>query len=46
MKRWTLLGLLCMATAASADTIRLKNGGSLDGVIVKEGDGAVVVRLK
>jgi len=46
MTRWTLLGLLCMATAASADSIRLKNGGTLDGVIVKDGDGAVVVRLK
>jgi hypothetical protein len=46
MNRWTLLGLLCMATAASADTIRLKNGGTLEGVVVKEADGAVVVRLK
>ena len=46
MVRWTLVGLLCMATAASADTIRLRNGGTLEGVVVKEGDGAVVVRLK
>jgi hypothetical protein len=46
MTRWTLLGVLCMAGVVSADTIRLKNGGILEGVILKEGDGAVVVRLK
>jgi hypothetical protein len=46
MNRWTLLALLGMAGAVSADTIRLKNGGTLEGVVVKEGDGAVVVRLK
>ncbi|MBI3858343.1 MAG: hypothetical protein HY293_21885 [Planctomycetes bacterium] len=46
MNRWTLLGLLSMAGVLSADTIRLKNGGSLEGVIVREGDGGVVVRLK
>jgi hypothetical protein len=46
MTRWTLLGVLCMAGVASADTIRLKNGGTLEGVVLKEGDGAVVVRLK
>ncbi len=46
MTRWTLLSVLCMAGIASADTIRLKNGGTLDGVVLKEGDGAVVVRLK
>src|SRR6185503_12027580 len=46
MKRWTVAAFLCMAAVGSADTIRLKNGGSLEGVIVKEGDGAVVVRLK
>jgi len=46
MKRFTVLAVLCMAGAASADTIRLKNGGTLEGVILKEGDGAVVVRLK
>ena len=45
MKRLTVLAVLCMAGAASADTIRLKNGGTLEGVILKEGDGAVVVRL-
>src|SRR5687767_12058850 len=46
MKRWTMAAVLCMSGAVSADTIKLKNGGSLEGVIVKEGDGAVVVRLK
>jgi hypothetical protein len=46
MKRWTMAAVLCMAGVGSADTIRLKNGGSLEGVIVKEGDGAIVVRLK
>jgi hypothetical protein len=46
MKRWTAAAVLCMAAVGSADTIRLKNGGSLEGVIVKEGDGEVVVRLK
>jgi hypothetical protein len=46
MNRWTLLAILGITGAASADTIRLKNGGTLDGVVVKEGDGAVVVRLK
>ena len=46
MKRWTVTAFLCMAAIGSADTIKLKNGGSLEGVIVKEGDGAVVVRLK
>jgi hypothetical protein len=46
MKRWTVAAVLCMAGVGAADTFRLKNGGSLEGVIVKEGDGAVVVRLK
>jgi hypothetical protein len=46
MKRVTVLAVLCMAGAASADTIKLKNGGTLEGVVLKEGDGAVVVRLK
>jgi hypothetical protein len=46
MNRWTLLALLGMSGIVSADTIRLKNGGTLEGVVVKEGDGAVVVRLK
>src|SRR5262245_25963078 len=46
MNRWTVAALLVMAGVGSADTIKLKNGGSLEGVIVKEGDGAVVVRLK
>ena len=46
MTRWTLLGVLCMAGVVSADTIRLRNGGTLEGVVVKEGDDAVVVRLK
>jgi hypothetical protein len=46
MKRWTLIGVLCLAGSVSADTIHLKNGGALEGVVVKEGDGTVVVRLK
>ena len=46
MTRWTILGVLCISAVASADTIKLKNGGTLEGVIVKEGDGALVVRLK
>jgi len=41
-----LLAVLCMTGIASADTIRLKNGGTLEGVVLKEGDGSVVVRLK
>lgn len=46
MRRLTVLAVLCLAGAASADTIKLKNGGTLDGVILKEADGTVVVRLK
>jgi hypothetical protein len=46
MNRWTAALFLCLASIGSADTIRLKNGGSLEGVIVKEADGALVVRLK
>src|SRR5262245_59645983 len=46
MKRWTVAALLVMAGVGSADTIKLKNGGSLEGVILKEGEGSVVVRLK
>src|SRR5262245_45365852 len=46
MKRWTMAAVLCMAGVGAADTIKLRNGGTLEGVIVKEGDGAVVVRLK
>jgi len=46
MNRWTILALVCMAAPAAADTIKLKNGGSLEGVILKEGDGSVIVRLK
>ena len=46
MKRWTMAALLCMAGVGSADTIKLKNGGTLEGVIVKEIDGGLVVRLK
>lgn len=46
MNRWIALAVLCMAGVASADTIKLKNGGTLEGVILKEADGSVVVRLK
>src|SRR6185295_14275639 len=46
MMRRMLLAVLCMTGIASADTIRLKNGGTLEGVVLKEGDGSVVVRLK
>jgi hypothetical protein len=46
MKRWTMAWALCLAGTVSADTIHLKNGGALEGVVVKEGDGTVVVRLK
>lgn len=46
MKRLTALAVLCMAGTVSADTIRLKNGGTLEGVVLKEVDGSVVVRLK
>lgn len=38
--------LLLLASVASADTIRLKNGGTLDGVLLKEADGSIVVRVK
>lgn len=38
--------MLVLAAAASADVIKLKNGGQLEGVILKESEGSVVVRLK
>jgi hypothetical protein len=38
--------LLAAAAGASADTIRLKNGGALEGVVIREAEGSVVVRLK
>jgi hypothetical protein len=41
-----MAALLCMAGVGAADTIKLKNGGTLEGVIVKEIDGGLVVRLK
>jgi hypothetical protein len=42
----TLTALLALASLASADTLRLRNGGTLEGVVLRETDGAVVVRLK
>jgi hypothetical protein len=42
----TLIALLALASLASADTLRLRNGGTLEGVVLRETDGAVVVRLK
>ena len=47
MRILTATLVLCAAAgSASADTIKLKNGGSLEGIVLKEGDGAVVLRLK
>jgi hypothetical protein len=46
MNKYTGAWLLGLAMLASADTIRLKNGGALEGVVLKESDGSVVVRLK
>ncbi|HLF93139.1 MAG TPA: hypothetical protein VJB14_06745 [Planctomycetota bacterium] len=46
MKVLTAALVLCAASAASADTVKLNNGGSLEGIVIKESDGAVVVRLK
>lgn len=40
------LGLLLGSQAAWADTIHLKNGGSLEGVILKKNEDGVVVLLK
>lgn len=42
----TALAIVLMASAASADVIRLKNGGALEGVVLRESPDAVTVRLK
>ncbi len=41
-----LLALALLATPAAADTFRLRNGGTLEGVVLRETDGSLVVRLK
>ncbi len=41
-----LAALLAAAAPAAADVIKLKNGGRLEGVIVREKDDGVVIRLK
>lgn len=46
MKRLTAAALLALALPAWGDTIKLRNGGTLEGVVLKETDGAVVIRLK
>jgi hypothetical protein len=46
MKTLTAAWILALAAAASADVIKLKNGGALEGVVLKESEGSVVVRLK
>lgn len=47
MRNVIALGVLCFAASiASADIINLTNGGKLEGVVVKETDTEVVVRLK
>jgi hypothetical protein len=38
--------LFAMTGLARADTIRLRNGGSLEGVILKDEEGSLVVRVK
>lgn len=40
------LGVLLCSAVASADTLVLKNGGTLEGVILREEEGSLVVRLK
>jgi hypothetical protein len=40
------LGVLMFAAAASADTIKLKNGNTLEGVILKDDPDGVIIRLK
>jgi hypothetical protein len=40
------LVLFAMAAHAQADTIRLRNGGVLEGIILKDEDGSLVVRVK
>lgn len=44
--RLGVLALLLTATSLSADTIKLANGGTLEGVVVKESAEGYVVRLK
>ncbi len=39
-------GLLAAILAAAPDTIRLENGGTLEGVVLRETADSVVVRLK
>jgi hypothetical protein len=46
MNKLTAAWILGLATLASADTIRLKNGGALEGVVLKDSEGSVVIRLK
>jgi hypothetical protein len=40
------IGVLALSATAWADVIRLKNGGTLEGVVLREAEGSVVVRLK
>ncbi|HVR84990.1 MAG TPA: hypothetical protein VMU54_11810 [Planctomycetota bacterium] len=46
MRLFTALMVVLVAGTASADVIRLKNGGTLEGVILREAEGSLVVRLK
>lgn len=42
----TLLALALMAAPAAADIVRLRNGGMLEGVVLRESEATVTLRLK
>lgn len=42
----SLFALLLAASVAAADVVRLRNGGTLEGVVLRETEAGVVVRLK
>jgi hypothetical protein len=42
----TLLALLLIAAPAAADVVKLRNGGTLEGVVLRESDATVTLRLK
>lgn len=46
MRTLAALAVLAIPSVAAADVVRLKSGGMLEGVVLKETEGSVVVRLK
>lgn len=45
--RWlTAIGVLCFASTAAADVIKLTNGGTLVGIVLRDSKGTVLLQMK